>query len=116
MMTVHIIDDSTPDRLLFPRFFGRGYDPSLKTADGYRGVADSFPASMLIPRAEWQARIEERVALKAQLSDLCDQANLPCLNQEQTNYCWCNGPTYCSEVVRAIQGQWVVPLSPASVG
>lgn len=115
-MTIHVIDDSTPDRDLFPHYFGRGLDLSLRTAAGYAGVANPFPEELLIPRSEWQARIEERVALKAQLSDMCDQADLPCLNQEQTNYCWANAPTYCCEVVRILQGEPLVLLSPASVG
>lgn len=115
-MPVHVIDDFTPEHVLFPRHFGRGFDLSGKTAAGYAGVADPFPEELKIPESEWQERIEEKVASKTQISDLCDQASLPCLNQEQTNYCWVNGPTYCTEVIRTIQGQAPVLLSPASVG
>lgn len=115
-MPVHVIDDYTPDHVLFPRQFGRGYDAEARAQAGYAGVADPFPDHLLIPRSEWQARIEEKVSSKTQISDLCDQVNLPCLNQESTNFCWVNGPTYCTEVIRAIQGQAPVLLSPASVG
>mgnify|MGYP003149185879 CR=1 FL=1 len=63
-----------------------------------------------IPRDEWRERTKSR------LSDLCDVAGLQCKNQGNTNYCWINAPTYCMEVVRAVQNQELVLLSAASVG
>lgn len=70
----------------------------------------------LIPRSEWTARIEEMERTKTRLSDLCDAAGLPCLDQNGTNYCWINGPVYCLEAIRVAQGEPLVLLSPASAG
>jgi hypothetical protein len=70
----------------------------------------------LIPRSEWAARVEEMERTKTRLSDMCDQVGLPPKNQQQTNYCWINGPTYCAEVCYVAQGNPVLTLSPASVG
>lgn len=110
-----IIDDATHDRHLFPADFGRGLDLSRRPAGfAYGGTAEPFPESLVVPRPEWQARIEERKARKATLRGICDQAKLPPKNQQDTNYCWWNSPTYCVEVLRVRQGQAPVELSAAS--
>lgn len=112
-----VISDDTPDRLLFPTNRGRGLDLSSRPQGfAYGGTAEPFPDSLLIPRSEWQSRIEEMEATKSRLSDLCDLANLLCKDQERTNYCWVNAPTYCMEVVRVRQGEKKIILSAASVG
>ena len=48
---------------------------------GYGAVADPFPPQLLIPRSEWQARIEEMEATQTRLSDLAKLYGLPCKNQ-----------------------------------
>lgn len=113
-----IINDETPASELFPEEHGRGLDLSPRPFEGYAyaGVAEPFPRELLIPRSEWQARIKERQERKARLRDLCSYAGLRCKDQGQTNYCWINAPAYCLEVVRAIQNQPLVYLSPASAG
>lgn len=111
-----IINDGTPLGEVVPKEFGRGLDLSLKGPFTYGAGADPFPDEMLIPESEWEARIREMEETKTRLSDLVDQAGLPCKNQEQTNYCWINAPTHCVEIVRVIQNQPMVLLSPASVG
>lgn len=113
---VPIINDSTPEEEYMSANFGRGLDLSLRTKEGYAGIAAPFPAELLIPRHEWQARIEERKAKKATLRDLTKLYNLPCKNQESTSYCWIFGPTHCMELKRLQQGQKVISLSPASAG
>ena len=112
-----IIRDDTPDRDLYPANRGRGLDLSARP-DGlvYGSTADPFPADWLIPRSEWQARIEEMEARKSLASDIVDQSGLPCKDQQQTNYCWANATTHTVEVLRAIEGQPRVILSAASVG
>lgn len=70
----------------------------------------------LIPRREWSDLIEAMERSKTRVSDLCTQAGLPPKNQQQTNYCWINAPTYLTEVCGVIQGDPTVILSPASVG
>lgn len=70
----------------------------------------------LIPESEWEARIKEEEETQSSIVHLCDAAGLKVKNQQQTNYCWINAPTHCVEVLRVVQGQKYVELSPASVG
>lgn len=86
------------------------------TGEGYEGVAEPFPSSLLIPRSEWQARIEEKETLKNRLSDYITRAQLPCKNQQSIPYCWIFGPVGCCEVIRLLQNQEYKSLSPASAG
>ncbi|NBW16500.1 MAG: hypothetical protein EBR82_51815 [Caulobacteraceae bacterium] len=97
---------------------GRGLNLSLRGSGDYEygDVADPFPASLLIPQSEWQARIQEMEASKSRLSDMIRLANLPPKDQASTNYCWINAPTHACEIVRLQQGQPMVILSPASAG
>jgi hypothetical protein len=112
-----IINDETPDRLLYPTNRGRGLDLSARPEGfAYGGTADPFPDSWLIPKSEWQARIQEMEERKSRLSDLCRDAGLKCKDQAQTNFCWVNAPTYCVEVIRTLENERPVVLSPASVG
>lgn len=97
----------------------RGLDLSSRpNTDGYAysGVAEPFPRELLIPRSEWQARIQEMEERKTRVSDLCEQAGLICKDQGRTNYCWINAPVYCMEVLRVLQNERLVYLSPASAG
>lgn len=112
-----IIHDGTPDRdFQPPSGFSTGLDLSQRTAEGYKGVADPFPQALIIPRSEWQARIQEMKELKSGLNDMSIQAGLPCKDQNGTNYCWINAPVHCVEIVRVKQNQKLVLLSPASAG
>jgi hypothetical protein len=115
-----VIDDSTPiDKIAHPEFgwnSGRGLDLSARGAEGYAGVADPFPADLVIPRSEWQARIQERQERKATLKGNLRAAGIKVKNQQQTPYCWVNAPTFATEAVRFLQGQKYVVLSPASAG
>lgn len=111
-----VINDTTSPDLLFPKHVARGLDLSSRPRGyAYSGTAEQFPQELLIPRSEWQARIEENVKDKSQLSDICTQAGLVCKSQAQTQFCWANAPTYCTEVLRVIQNQKPISLSPASV-
>ena len=82
--------------------------------DPIGGFAKSFDIP-IIPRGEWDDRIEEIEKTRSRLSDLSYAAGLKCLDQNGTNYCWANGPVYCVEVVRVAMGLGVEYLSPASV-
>jgi len=111
-----IINDSTTsdDILLAGQ---RGLDLSDRPEGfAYGGTAEPFPSELIIPRSEWQARIEERKARKRGLRYLTRFAGLKCKDQGQTNYCWINAPAYCCEIVRIVQNQLPVTLSPASGG
>lgn len=112
-----IINDSTPlSAMQPPAGFGRGLDLSARTPAGYGDLADMFPDELLVPESEWQARIQEMEERKSRLSDIVDQAGLPCKDQSSTLYCWINAPTHCVEISRVIQNQEMVILSPASAG
>lgn len=110
------IDDMTPDQL-FPSNRGRGLDFSTRPQGfaAYGNVAHAFPAALLVPRSEWQARCEELDSTKSAIPDICDLAGLPVKDQKQTNFCWANGPTHCVEIIRAVQGLTPTVLSAASV-
>lgn len=69
---------------------------------------------MLIPRSEWQGRIEEHDQRKSSLHHLVLEKGLTVLNQGQTNYCWCNGVTYAMMVHLLHKQNRLVRLSPAS--
>jgi hypothetical protein len=99
-----------------PKGYGRGLELDLRGPEGYAGVADPFPDELLIPESDWQAIIEEKDAQKSWIDDVCDLVGLPVKNQQQTNYCWANATTHSLEVVRALQNEEKVILSPASVG
>lgn len=112
-----LIDDSTPSHFIFPPGVTTGLDLSNRPEGfAYSGTAEPFPDELVIPRPEWQARIQELEETKTRLSDLCTLAGLPCKDQERTNYCWVNAPTYCVEVTRVKQNQKQVILSAASAG
>lgn len=112
-----IIGDETPERdYATPEGFSTGLDLGLRNV-GYGEVpyCSGFDLQ-LIPRSEWQARIQEQEQRKTRTSDLTTQAGLPCKDQNGTNYCWINAPVYCVETIRVVQNQPMVLLSPGSVG
>lgn len=78
--------------------------------------AAQFPRELLIPRNEWDDRIEQQEKDKSRISDLLDQAGLSVLDQNGTNYCWINAPVHCVEILQVIQNEPLVRLSPASCG
>lgn len=111
-----VINDDTPDSALVPpEGMSKGLierDRSIELPSGLMAPFD-LP---LIPREEWKERCEEMERTKTRLSDLIRAAGLKCKDQNGTNYCWINAPTYCVEVLRVVQGNPIVYLSPASVG
>lgn len=80
----------------------------------YGSFADKFDIP-IIGRDKWPSMIAMRESTKSNISDLLLQAGIPSLNQQQTNYCWCNAVTGCVQTTRAIMGLPYAPLSPASV-
>lgn len=95
---------------------GRGYVPRNWHDHPFAsGVAKAFDLTV-IPRSEWDDRIEQMERDKSRLSDLLDQYQVPVKNQRSTNYCWIFAPVHCAEIVRVKQGNAYVSLSPASCG
>lgn len=95
----------------------RGLIPRDWTLQPFGSLKYAAPFDIApIPRSMWDAMIAEKERTKSRLVDICDQAGLTVLDQNGTNYCWINAPTHCVEIMRVVQGQPMVRLSPASVG
>lgn len=107
----------TPDLLVpeTPSDCSTGYEErDWSAAPCGEGYAKPFDIP-LIPRSEWRDRIEDMERTKSTLNDLCESHDLSVLNQGRTKYCWANGPVHCVEILRLVQGQSKLRLSPASV-
>lgn len=81
---------------------------------GFMSCAPSY-ALPLIPRSEWDERIRDLEKSQSRIPDICDAMGLKVKDQSNTNFCWCNAPVHCLEIMRVVQGQEYVSLSPASV-
>lgn len=114
----HVIDDGTTDSAVLLAGY-RGLDLEMRQGYGvsaYEGAAEYFPSSLIVPESDWQGIVQEKEQNKTRLSDLAVAAGLPCKDQQQTNYCWVNAATHVVEIVRMVQNQPMVLLSPASAG
>lgn len=70
----------------------------------------------LIPESEWDARIDQLERDKATIKDLCQGCELHVLDQNGTNYCWVNAPSFCCMVTRLQETGQPMRYSPASAG
>lgn len=109
-----LFDDSTHESAhAAPEGYGTGFHG--RRSEGYGAAVSAFDKDLLIDPSEFQARAEEREANGRQLSQRMITAGLPCKDQSQTEFCWCNAPTHSEEVNRVLQNEPMVILSPASV-
>ena len=69
----------------------------------------------LIPESEWDDRIAQQRKDKSTLTEMVKQLGLTVLDQNGTNYCWCNGVAYSAMVARLRETGQNVRYSPASV-
>jgi hypothetical protein len=74
----------------------------------------------LIPEGEWQARLDARIAAKAQLSDLRNVTGpgggpIPSRDQNGKGYCWAHSSTSAALMVRALMGEPYADLSAYAV-
>ena len=106
-VTDPVVGGEQQNRGMKPRDFQAVPHGSLPFAAAYR-----LP---IIPRGEWSGRIKELEKAQARLSDIVRAANMPSLNQNGTKYCWANAPVNCVRIIRAVNNQPFVELSPASV-
>lgn len=100
---------------------GRGYIPRDYSAEPFGSLPYAQPLDIpTIDRDEWPALIEYMEKTKSRLSDIRRRGKygtrMPSCDQNGTNYCWIHGVTSAMYLVRAIQSQPYVRLSPASVG
>lgn len=74
----------------------------------------------LIPENEWQERLNEQIAAKAQLSDVRNKGNngqaIPSRDQNGFGYCWCHSATSAILLARAIMNEPYLDLSAYAVG
>jgi hypothetical protein len=86
---------------------------------GYSMHAKPFDLP-LIPQSEWQARLDARIAAKAQLSDIRNTSGpnggpIPSRDQDGVGYCWAHSSTSAALLVRAVQGEPYADLSAFAV-
>lgn len=62
-----------------------------------------------------KSRLDEAVALGADLQTRINIAGLPCKDQDGTNYCWANAPTHQFEIARVFTNDEMILFSPGSV-
>lgn len=112
-----VIDDSTRPTDATPGGRSRGLRLAGRPKGlAYAGVADPFPDSLLIDKAEWADRINEREKSRRAIKARLLAGGVRVKDQESTNYCWINAPTFLTEVTRFLQNERRVVLSPASAG
>ncbi len=111
-------DDNTMKYAEAPDGMGRGLLLDMRGPNDYEygEFAAPFPAELIVPQSEWEARIKEMEEQKTRMSDRIRQAKLDHKDQASTNYCWINAPVHCVEINRMQQNQKPVTLSPASAG
>lgn len=96
---------------------GRGLVPRDFSSQPYGSLEFAEPLPLpLIPESKWEEMIRAEDESQSSIVHLCDAAGLKVKNQQSTNYCWINAPAHCIEILRVVQGQSYVELSPASVG
>lgn len=116
---IPIIDDNNASRSPHARLDqqGRGRikrDYGKTPLGGLECLRDASTVG-LIPESEWRDRSAQQWKDESTLWHLT-KGEVPRKNQEQTNYCWINAPTWCTEAARCVMGLTYVELSPASVG
>lgn len=117
-----IIDDNNYTDYLDPTVDGssvrRGHKPrdyNKQPMGSLGGFARGFDLR-IIPRSDWPELIERKEREQSRLIDICDYAGLGVKNQKKIPYCWIFAPVHCLEIIRVVQNQDHVDLSPASVG
>lgn len=102
----HLFENEVPEGM------ARGHVPRDWDKIPFGSLAGAVPFDgPIIPRYDWDALIEEREAKGQTLKAL----DVPRKNQQQTNFCWANGPLHCVEIMRVKNGFKYVELSSASV-
>lgn len=94
----------------------RGLAPRDFAAKPYGSLSYAPPFSLpLIPESEWQARLDAKIAAKAQLSDIrnigMNGSPIPSRDQNGKGYCWAHSSTSAALLVRAVDGEPYADLS-----
>lgn len=112
-----IIEEDATIENITPANFSRGMIPRdfAKVPHGSLPFAEPFPLP-LIPRHEWQARIEEGNATKSFLSHIRRAAGLKSQDQDGIPYCWIHAVISAVRLLRARQNQPAIALSATACG
>jgi len=112
-----VIDDDFPDSKIeeISRNMPKGLNKGFGANYGNRGLT-ALPKKWLIPRNEWQPRIEEIHARKMLLSDRIRKAGVKMKNQASLNYCWVFAVVHSYEINRLSANMPYKSYSPVSVG
>lgn len=109
-----IIDDSTPASVTHDPQFARGGIPRDFAADPPSMFAD--PSGIqLIPRSEWDARIDEQEAQQSSLEHIYKRAGWVNLDQNGQGFCWAYSVGHTLMLARTRDNQPYVRLSPHGV-
>jgi len=85
---------------------------------GYYAQAVPFTLP-LIPEHEWEERLKDQIAAKAQLSNIRDMGNfgqrIPSTDQGKQGYCWAFSTVNCCLLLRAANNQPYIGLSAYAV-
>ncbi len=117
-----VIDDNNYQQWLNPIVGGErrlsGYKGMFKTKKARRKgkTFEDLTSVPLIPESEWDDRIRQKEKDRSRLKDFALDMGLTVLDQNGTNYCWINAPTFCCMVTRLQETGQAIRLSPASVG
>ena len=74
------------------------------------------PTFDVYPRHELSSRIKDLIQSQSTLRHISKRAGIQCKDQANTNYCHANSPALAIEMLRAVQGESHVVLSPGSIG
>ncbi len=115
-----VINDQNYQQFMAPVIDGEVRSMGLVPRDydqcpvGYLSCAKPFDLP-LIPESEWEERLKERIARKAQLSDVRNRGvngrPIPSRDQNGRGYCWFHSGVSCNLIVRATEGQPYADLS-----
>lgn len=109
-----LIDDDAPPDVAFDPRFARGLVPRDYSEHPREMFAP--PAEIaLVPRSEWDARIDEQEEQKSSLEHLYLRAGWENLDQGQVGYCWAHSTVHSVMLARTRDNQPFVPLSAYAV-
>jgi hypothetical protein len=96
-------------------FIPRPAEVGLCSAKG----STTFPSNLIWPRETWKERIQELDKTGAQISMRIKKAfregKWLSLNQNPTNYCWCYGWVHAMMILRMLNNEPFLRLSPYSI-
>ena len=98
-----------------PSNLGKGYEARDYDSKPTGYYAPPYESQSLIPRQYWYEAAKHLEKSKSRLSDNAKMF-MDVKSQGSTNYCWINGVAFACELMRVLQGQHHIELSPASGG